>query len=117
VEPSGQLLAAVGNPDRLDAMVGQLGVARETIALALIEEEVARVVLVDRPLRGSPLDGGHEVVVAGRRQGALLFGALALASRRRAVHSNDGEASAYFFTRLRMMAKSPPASTPQATIQ
>src|SRR5712692_12028164 len=69
VEPAGHRLALHWNPRRLDAVLGELGVFQEALALLLIEEDVLVVVLVDRPLRRRPVVRRHEVIVA--RGGAL----------------------------------------------
>src|SRR5262249_59135530 len=61
VEPRRQRRATgEWDPRRLDAMVGELRVLRVALALLAVVEPVQLVVLVDRPLRGGPVDGGHE---------------------------------------------------------
>src|SRR5712691_8134418 len=73
MEPAGQRLALERNPRRLDAMVGELGVLRVALALAIVERNILLVVLVERPLRGGVVHGRHEVV---RSRGDELSGLL-----------------------------------------
>ena len=54
-------------------MLGELCITTIAIALALIAGEVLRVVLVERPLGGAPMDGSDEIVFA---RGHLLAGLL-----------------------------------------
>src|ERR1700722_21040591 len=74
MKPSRQGFPVERNPDWLHVMVGQAAVAREAIALVLILLPVEVIGLVDRPLRGTPVDGGDEVALPGRDQFARCLG-------------------------------------------
>ena len=79
VQPRRQRLAAgQRNPRRLDVVVGEPGVLRIALALPAVVKPVRLVVLVDRPLRGGPVDARHEIVLAGRHQVLVLLGRLRL---------------------------------------
>src|SRR5947199_5785570 len=66
------------NPRRLDVVVGEPRVLRVTLALPVVVEAVLLVVLVDRPLRGAPVDARHEVVLARRDETLALLGGTGL---------------------------------------
>jgi hypothetical protein len=55
-------------------MVGEPGVLRIALALLAVVEAVLLVVLVDRPLRGAPVDARHEIVLARRDEILALLG-------------------------------------------
>src|SRR5206468_1117025 len=55
-----------------------LAVLRITLALLAVVEPVLLVVLVDRPLRGGPVDARHEVVLARGHEVLVLLGRLRL---------------------------------------
>ena len=65
VQPRRKCLVPERYPDRLDAVVGEPRIARVARAFALVVAEVLLVVLVDGPLRGAPMHGRHEEVLAG----------------------------------------------------
>src|SRR2546426_10655498 len=73
-------------------MVGELRVLRVALALPAVVEAVQVVVLVDRPLRGRPVVGGNEEVLARRHQALLLLGGqrLALAAARHGLERRRG---------------------------
>src|SRR5215813_1240121 len=59
-------------------MVGEPGVLRVALALLAVVETVLLVVLVDRPLRGAPVNARHEVVLARRDEVLALLGGTGL---------------------------------------
>jgi len=54
-------------------MIGDLGVFEVALTLFLVEEDILVVVLVDGPLRSSPIVRGHEIVVAGADEVARVL--------------------------------------------
>src|SRR5262244_2249440 len=64
MKPGRNRLVAKRHPHRLDVMIRQRRIFRVAFALLVVVSDVGFVVLIVRPLRGSPMDRGHEVIVA-----------------------------------------------------
>src|ERR1035441_9659518 len=65
--------ASKWNPGRLNTVICQTRIIHVTAALFLIETNVLFVVLEMWPLRRTPIDRCHEIIVSSGDQRALLF--------------------------------------------
>src|SRR6516162_4977595 len=64
MKPGRERLVAKRHPHRVDVMIRQRHIFRVTFALLIVVGDVGFVVLIVGPLRRSPLNRGHEIIVA-----------------------------------------------------
>ena len=74
MKPSRNCLVAERHPNCLDVVIRERCVFAVAFALLVVIGDIGFIVLIVRPLRGAPMDGRHEVVVARRHLAIGLLG-------------------------------------------